>query len=368
LTSATLWQFSGCVACYFLGTFLFGSARALNLLLVGILAAFTFCLVQAVDQRIFEFPQSRQVLVEGELTGWTNFPPELLRQMKQDGSVITTNGSVVANLAILAKFSKGRVNGTLVYPNALAGIILLLFPLSIALVFSSTKKMKPPVRLAAIALALFLGGAGFFWSGSKLGWLIAIAIGGLFLFRLNWSTRLKFAAMGLILLTGLGIFGIRFQNYFAKGATSAVARFDYWRAAARTTLANPLAGTGPGTFQRPYAKIREEMAAQNPKLDLPEMARLAHNDYLEQFSDSGIPGGIIYAAWIFTVLAVLTRRIWKSGNQITFAMFAGLLGWFVQGTGEFGLYIPALAWTAFTLLGCLLAQPETFQQPKHSCQ
>ncbi len=353
LSSTTLWQFSGCVACYFLGAFLFGSGRALNFLLVGILAAFTFCLVRAVDQRIFEFPESRQMLVQGERAGWTNFPPELLRQMEQDGSVITTNGTVMANPAILAKFSKGRVNGTLVYPNALAGIILLLFPVSIALAFSSTKKMKPPIRFSVIALALFLGGAGFFWTGSKLGWLIAIAISGLCLFRMDWPTRLKFAALGLILLISLGIFAIRFQNYFAKGATSAVARFDYWRAAAQTTLANPLAGTGPGTFQRPYAKIREEMAAQNPKLELPEMARLAHNDYLEQFSDSGIPGGIFYAAWIFTTLAALTRRVWKSGNQITFAMFAGLLGWFVQGIGEFGLYIPALAWTAFTLLGCL---------------
>ncbi len=85
------------------------------------------------------------------------------------------------------------------------------------------------------------------------------------------------------------------------------------------------------------------------------MARLTHNDYLEQFSDSGIPGGIFYAAWIFLALATVGRRVWKSGNQIAFATFAGLLGWFAQGIGEFGLYVPALAWTAFTLLGCSLA-------------
>jgi len=38
---------------------------------------------------------------------------------------------------------------------------------------------------------------------------------------------------------------------------------------------------------------------------------------------------------------------------LLFAIFAGLVGWFAQGLGEFSLYIPALAWTAFTLLGCL---------------
>jgi len=346
LTSTTLWQFFGCVACYFLGAFLFGDNRALNFLLVGILAAFTFCLVRAIDQRIFEFPQSRQMLLEDERAHWTNVPPEMFLQMKQEGMVITTNGVDMANPVILDKFTKGRVNGTLVYPNALAGIILLLFPISITLALNSTKKLKPPIRFATIALAFFLGCAGFFWTGSKLAWLIAIAIGGVCLFRLNWPIRLKFVALGLIIFIGLGIFAVRFQNYFAAGATSVGARFDYWRAAIQTTAKNPLLGTGPGTFQRPYAKIKSPDA---------EMARLAHNDYLEQFSDSGIPGGIYYGSWIFLALATTARRIWKSGNQITFAIFAGLLGWFFQGIGEFSLYVPALAWTAFTLLGCSLA-------------
>ena len=92
------------------------------------------------------------------------------------------------------------------------------------------------------------------------------------------------------------------------------------------------------------------------------MARLTHNDYLEQFSDSGIPGGFLYATWIVLALGAIGRRIWKSENHadklsaLRFAIFVGLLGWFVQGAGEFSLYIPALAWTAFTLLGCSLAQ------------
>jgi len=354
LSATTLWQFFGCVACYFLGAFLFGGGRSLNFLLIGILAAFTFCLVRAIDQRIFEFPQSYQLLGEGERVNWTNVPPEMLVQMKQDGSVITTNGADMVNPAILKKFAEGRVNGTLVYPNALAGAILLLLPVSLVLAFSSTRKLRPPIRVAVIALAIFLGGAGFFWTGSKLAWLIAIAIGCLYLFRLKWPVRLKLTLLAAIIVIGLGIFTVRFHHYFAKGATSAVARFDYWRAATQTTLANPLLGTGPGTFQKPYAKIRDELAAKNPQTELPEMARLAHNDYLEQFSDSGVAGGIFYTAWILAALATVSRRTWKSENIIMFAIFAGVLGWFVQGVGEFGLYIPASAWTAFTLLGCLL--------------
>jgi O-antigen ligase len=345
LTTATLCQFCGCVICYFIGALIFGNEHQQRWLLVGVLAAFTFCLVRAVDQRLIEFPQNRQSLIEGERSGWTNYPAETLLEMKRESVIITTNGVDVVNPVILAKFAKGRVNGTLVYPNALAGAVLLLFPVSLVLAFKNTTNLRPAIKGIVIAMVFFLGIAGFFWTGSKLGWLIAIALGGACLFRLKWPARLKWLTLLLVLSVGLGIFAVRFHNYFIMGATSASARLDYWRAAAQTTAAHPLLGTGPGTFQRPYAKLKSPQA---------EMARLAHNDYLEQFSDSGIPGGLCYTAWIVLALVTVGRRFWNAGELLTFAIFAGLLGWFVQGIGEFSLYIPALAWTAFTLLGGLI--------------
>ncbi len=345
LTRATLWQFSGCVACYFLGAFLLNNRAALNFLFVGLLIAFTFCLIRAVNQHCFEFPANHLVLVEGERSGWTNFPPETIAEMKSEQVIITTNGVDVANPVILKKFHDGRAAGTMVYPNALAGLILLLLPAALVLALGATEKMKRPIRFAAIALAVFLGGAAFFWSGSKLGWLIGIAVAGLFLLRLDWSRKIKLTAVALVLMGGLGIFAVRFQHYFAKGATSASARLDYWRAAVETTEAKPIFGTGPGTFQRPYSQIKAPES---------EMARLTHNDYLEQFSDSGIPGGLAYAAWILFALTFVGKKLWQSGGKLLFAILVGLLAWFAQGFGEFGLYIPALAWTAFTLFGCLV--------------
>ncbi|HTR41323.1 MAG TPA: O-antigen ligase family protein [Pseudomonadales bacterium] len=346
LTATTLWQFCGCVACYFIGLFLFRNPRALQLLLIGILAGFTLCLVRAADQH-FEFPRTQKLLLEGQNTNWANFPPEAIQEMKHDQTVITTNGVDIVNPAILARFSKNRVMGTLVYPNALAGIILLLFPASLVLAFNSTRTLRPIVRGATIALTLALGLAAFFWSGSKFGWLLAMAAGGLCLFRLNWSVKLKIAALLLIAILGLGAFAVRFHNYFANGATSATARLDYWRAAVQTTYSYPLFGTGPGTFQRPYFKLKSPDA---------EMARLTHNDYLEQFSDSGICGGILYLLWIVAALVLIGKNLWKTEDPVVFALFLGVLAWFVQGIGEFGLYIPALAWTAFVLLGSLLVQ------------
>lgn len=344
LSAAVLPQFAGCFVAYGIGIYLLHRPESMRWLLAGILVAFTFCLIRGVDQRLYEFPSSYQNLTEGQQSQWTNMPPELVLELKKENIIVNTNGMDVANPLILAKFAKGRVYGTLVYPNALAGLILLLLPAALVMAFNDTESLKPSVRGAVIVLTIGLGATAFFFTGSKLGWLLAIALGGMMLFRLDWSPRLKWLALALVLMTGLGIFALRFHKYFAAGATSAGARLDYWRAAVTTTESHPLLGTGPGTFQRPYAKLKSPEA---------EMARLTHNDYLEQFSDSGVPGGLTYLAWISLALATIGRRLWQRGDPLSVAIFGGLLAWFIQGLGEFSLYIPALAWTAFTLLGSL---------------
>jgi len=46
-------------------------------------------------------------------------------------------------------------------------------------------------------------------------------------------------------------------------------------------------------------------------------------------------------------------------SSLRFALWLGLLGWALQGLVEFGLYIPALAWPAFTFLGLLLSSADS---------
>jgi O-antigen ligase len=139
---------------------------------------------------------------------------------------------------------------------------------------------------------------------------------------------------------------LKYRAFFQKGATSVVARFDYWGAAVKTTAASPIFGTGPGTFFVAYQRLKRPES---------EPARLVHNDYLEQASDSGLPGAVLYAVFIVGVLWK-SRPAWEGGDWEAFAIWLGLLGWALQGFFEFGLYIPALAWPAFTFMGWLLSQ------------
>jgi len=86
------------------------------------------------------------------------------------------------------------------------------------------------------------------------------------------------------------------------------------------------------------------------------MAQLVHNDYLEQASDSGLVGCVTYIGFIVGSMLALARKpqIWT--NEELFLAWLGLLGWSLQSFVEFLLYIPALAWPAFTFFGLLWAR------------
>ena len=353
LSSTTLRQLAGVATCFAVGWIALAPGMRRSLLWVGLLLGLLFCLNRAAQQRLFEFRQDHDALVEGQATGWTNYAPALLDQMRRDGLLVSTNGLEVVNPAILDKMRRARVNGTLVYPNALAGVVLLLLPAALAVLAAATVGMKASVRRLLLGVVLLLGAAVLFWTGSKAGWLVAIAVGTLWLALQPIPARLRLMLAGVVLVGGLGVFGLRFAGYFAQGATSATARADYWKAALRNTREHPLLGSGPGTFQRPYQRLKAPES---------EMTRLVHNDFLEQATDSGVPGFLLYVGWVgwgLWILGVRHARVagGSSGTiPVETAVFYGLLAWFLHGTAEFGLYIPASAWTAFTLFGALAGE------------
>ncbi|MBR5606036.1 MAG: O-antigen ligase family protein, partial [Verrucomicrobia bacterium] len=136
-------------------------------------------------------------------------------------------------------------------------------------------------------------------------------------------------------------FSIVFSDYFKRGATSVSARFDYWNAAVLNIKNHPFMGSGPGTFAIPYhfSKRRES-----------EMAKLCHNDYLEQASDSGIPASVAYLAFWGCCLYHIWRR-YKTMVPLQLSIILGINTFALQALTEFSLYIPAIAWVAFALLG-----------------
>lgn len=262
--------------------------------------------------------------------GWEQFPPEYLKRI-----------------------ASNRIFATLVSPNAVAGVILLLMPPLAWALWIGTARWQRTIRMVLLGFLSYAAVACFYWTGSKGGWLIALAVAGAALLQMGFSRRIKWILVSSVLALGLIGFAVKFAPYFRRGAPSAGARFEYWKGAWKTFLAHPVVGTGPGTFGVPFAQIKPPEA---------EMTRLVHNDYLEQASDSGALGWVGYVLFVPGLLTILyrARRRWETGTRL---VWLGLLGWALQGLIDFGLYIPALSWPFFTLLGWGAGWVEPGQNP-----
>lgn len=318
LTGAVLKHFAACVGSFYLGLFLLSRVRELRWTWGLALAGFLWVIWVGLDQHFGGLEATRQYV--RQQPNWQQLPPDYLQKLESN-----------------------RIFSTLVYPNALAGAVLLWLPVGALSAWRLTGRLTTPTRGVVTGLVAAGALACLYWSGSKAGWLIALGLAATTaLLRLKLSPRLKLGLVAVLVVGGLTAFFVKFAPYFRQGATSLGARFDYWSAAVRIARERPLWGSGPGTFSVLYRRIKAPEA---------EMARLAHNDYLEQASDSGLLGAVLYTTFIVGSLHRLRRGAEADAER--FAVWLGLLGWSLQGLVEFGLYIPALAWPAFLFLGWL---------------
>lgn len=183
-----------------------------------------------------------------------------------------------------------------------------------------------------------------------------MGLGLVALFRLRFSRTLKVAIAVVVLTAGLGGFVWKYSGYLQKGAQSAVARLDYWEAALVVTRNHPITGTGPGTFGKLYAEVKRPES---------EMARLTHNDFLQQACDSGVPGFVLFAGFICCTMTQAGRRAWVAPGWRRFWVWLGVLGITLQSLVEFGWYIPASSWPTMALLGWLIGKtPNPLDKPK----
>ena len=330
LSTVTVKHFVACVACFYLGLFSLSRVKRMPPLWIALFLGFLLVLAIGWQQHFGGLQETRRYfrLYHPNVS---DVPPELIKKINSD-----------------------RIFGTMFYPNALAGMLLLLMPPLLGVISKAQRAFTPSARGLIIVLTA-VGGLGcLYWSGSKGGWLLMLLLGLVALLRLPFRRQYKLAVLGVVLLAGLTGFFLKYAGFFQHGATSVSARFEYWNAAAQTTLKRPVFGSGPGTFYLAHEAVRKSGS---------EASRLVHNDYLEQASDSGIPGFLLFTGFVLWALWWTGKGFWKGAGapanvsealSMEFLVWLGVLGFCLQSFLEFGLYIPALAWPAFAFLGWLL--------------
>ena len=325
LTGAVLKHLTACVVCFFIGWLMLSEVGDARPFWVIVAASFLWLMQIGFEQHFGGLEATRKYFEMYLRPKMAEVPPELVK-----------------------RFSTTRIFATLFYPNSFAGAILLLLPASLAAVWEMSMTVKSGARMALTGLIGVSALLSLYWSGSKAGWLLLLASGLIALFHMPVRPALRRTVVVAVVIVGLAGFIAKYAGFFQKGATSVSARFDYWQSAISIAAKHPITGTGPGTFSIPYKQIKRPES---------EMARLCHNDYLEQASDSGIIPFLAYSAFIVGSIGVLYRKRNLFNGFLSFAIWLGLATWAVHGLLEFHLYIPGLAYPFFLMLGWLWGNP-----------
>ena len=243
------------------------------------------------------------------------------------------------------RMTSNRVFGTLVYPNALAGFLVVAFAPVLAWLYGGAWRRATKVAILALA-----GGAMVYClmlTGSRGGFAAlaaAVAAGALCLVR--GRTVWRVMVVGLVVLAAFVIVFLAAQRggLMHLGRQSLEARLDYWSGAARIVRDHPWLGTGPGTFGSIYTKYKTATT---------EEAQFAHNNYLEMWCDSGVAAFMVFVVlWVVAVWDAF-RLARRRRDMVSTAVCAALVGWTVHGLVDFDLYVPGIAVPAFALLGVL---------------
>lgn len=331
LTKGVLAHFGICLTCFYLGWLGLNRDGLTKFFLWPLVIATSMVLATGCNQHFGGLQQTRDYFWTYIYPTLPSVPPEYLKKMQSN-----------------------RIFSTVFYPNAFAGALLLLTPPLLTWIWQAKERLTSGARSFLCGAIGLSSAACLYWTGSKGGWLLALLVGFVGLLHQSFSNRIKLALIGVLLMAGVAGFYWKNREYMQRGATSVVARFDYWHAAWQTALKKPVVGTGPGTFAIAYEAVKKPES---------EMARLTHNDYLQQVSDSGFPGLITYVAFISGILWVGYQRLDWQKTKVACGVWLGLLAWAVQSGFEFTLYVPSLAWSAFALAGWLLGNTrETIRQ------
>ncbi|MBK7975581.1 MAG: O-antigen ligase family protein [Deltaproteobacteria bacterium] len=241
-------------------------------------------------------------------------------------SAVTALLSLAQRLAGLTLFQieqlGGRAHGiALVGNEGLIGLVMALAATSAAAVLwrpgpvaGSTDWRAPGVMLALAVSALAASG--------NLTGLLALAAGVSVVAVLRFGARAIASGVGVLVALGVVALVVPPLAHRVTETLRAVGHGDWngvltyrpvaWRAALAMVRAEPWTGNGPGTFEADFVPFR--LAAEvdgRARLAHPELTghfASAHDEYLEAFASTGVPGGLLALATLVALLAGSAAR------------------------------------------------------------
>ena len=238
----------------------------------------------------------------------------------------------------------GRVTAGLGNPEFLAGYLLMVWPLSLALLLKA-ESWASRALWAFIVMSSLLS---LLWTGSKAGWLgfvVGLLIFAFFAFRDRQEKTYQWLGLLLVFLV-CSLFvtpmAPRLKDLASGKSDSLQFRKTVWKGVVQMIKDRPIQGVGFGAFSAAYPSYRPIALMEHQTQRSYEVDH-AHNWILEWAAETGLVGlGLLLTFWFF-VLA----QWWKlySANAIPKALasgvFAALGGVAADNLFDLNSYLPS---------------------------
>jgi O-antigen ligase len=175
------------------------------------------------------------------------------------------------------------------------------------------------------------------------------------------ATTLALAALLLaIALGGIGVVHREYDSFAHKNTDAPAAhvrdrlsevnnngRLSLWRVAVRVYEGQPIHGTGAGTYQLYYPRVRTE------GLYVVD----AHSLYLQSLAELGLVGLALILLAVLGMLGALASRIRGPDRGLYAALLAVGIAWALHQAFDWDWQMPAVTLVVFVLAGMALARP-----------
>jgi O-antigen ligase len=142
-----------------------------------------------------------------------------------------------------------------------------------------------------------------------------------------------------------------------KDSATVTQRFSYWRTGFEMVKDRPWLGVGWGAFEKAYPRYMALGAYPT---------KLAHNNYLQVWAETGIVGlNAFIGMWLifaYTFWRKMRADSTRELRGIACGLGAGVFGFLAHSLVDFDLYLPTLTYYVFALMGLLVAIPSTENQ------
>jgi O-antigen ligase len=255
-------------------------------------------------------------------------------------------------------FYPNRASGTFVNPNHFAGFLELVLPLALGYAVYRLFRRGPhgergaiPLLVIFIALLLFLG---ILFSRSRMG--IFSAVAAVTAMMLLWASRSwkgkRVVAATIIFLFVASLLGVwvgiqPVVERYEQAEADVLIRLAIWKDTLRLIQAQPLFGTGLGSFATVYTHAQSGLFTR--------VVDHAHNDYLETTVELGLLGaGLLFGLIGFVLVRAAQAFSQTDSNWDRSLLWGGcgsVLALLFHSLTDFNLQIPANAMMLAVVLG-----------------